>query len=300
MNVKKLFVLHLLMINSIIQPYDFKDTDFKKVATVGLGVSATAFIVYMCATSGDSVEQRVSDAEKDIATMSEYEQAFELDFIFTEKESQIKSNLDKLHIDLNSLNHWIAYDKKLQKDLIVLEKAYNNLWFKSFYGGEEITAIICKVYAYKVKVEAILKYLQVHHKFIEGYQIMNESSRLLSRSALQSQDEIIKAAQNYDVSSLHPLCTYVKKFQKDLECIKFLTTDKKALHDYPQLSGMIMQYQGSLEEIKNAIVSLDVYKQEALSKLEADIALLTEQHKQLAAIVVQLKHEVQMLRMSRR
>ncbi len=300
MNIKKLLVLHLLMIHSITQSYDFKDADLKQIATVGLGVSATAFVVYLCATSGDSVEQRVADAEQDLATMPEYEEEFDLEFIFTEKESQIKSNLKRLNIDLNSLNNRVAYDKKLQNDLIVLEKSYNNLWFKSFYGGEEIAAMTRKVYAYKVKVQAILKYLQDHDTFIDGYKIINESHKLLNRKALQSQDEIIKAAQNYDASSPYPLCTYVKKFQKDLECIKFLTTDKKSLQDYPQLSVTIIEYQEKLEEIKNAIVLLEVYKQEALSKLETDIALLTEQHRQLAAIVAQLKHEVQMLRMSQR
>jgi len=303
MNTKKLFAMLFLMMNSIAQSYDMTDEDFKKIkefGTVGLLASGTAYLVYLCATSGDSVEKRIADAKEDLAIMPEYGQEFDLEMHFKEKETQIQANLDQLHIDLFALTHYIKHDQKLQNDLAVLEKTYNNLWFKSLYGGEEIAAMTRKVYAYKLTVQALLKYLQDHDKFIEGHKIINESSRLVHRSLFKNQDEMMKAAQNHDVDSLYPLVTYVNKFEKDLSCVQFLTTDKKALQDYPQLSIKIAEYKERLQEIKDAILSLDLYKQQALRKLEIDVALLIEQHKQLSATVQRLQFEVQMLRMSQR
>jgi hypothetical protein len=303
MDIKKLFAISFLMMNSIAQSYDMTDDDFKtlkKIGTTGLIVSGTAYLVYLCATSGDSVEQRIADAQEDLATMPEYGQEFDLEMHFKEKETQIQANLDQLHIDLSTLTHYVAHDQKLKNDLAVLEKTYNNLWFKSLYGGEEIAAMTRKVYAYKLSVQALLKYLQDHDKFIEGHKIMNESSRLVHRSLFKNEHEMLKAAQNHDVDSLYPLITYANKFEKDLACVQFLTTDKKSLQDYPQLSIKIAEYKERLQEIRDAILSLDLYKQQVLRKLEIDVALLIEQHKQLSAAVQRLQFEVQMLRISQR
>ncbi len=298
MNIKKLLVLHLLIMSSMTQPYDLKDKDLKNFTTTSLIVGTTVFLGYMWATSGDSVEERIADAQQDLATMPEYEQEFDVTFVSGEKESQIKANLKLLNIDFYSFDG--TYNQKLQNDLETLHKTYNNLWFKSFYGGQEIVDITRKVDKTRVKIESLLKYLKDHQKFMHGHRIIHESHTLLSRSSLQNQNEIMKTAQSYDPKSTYPLFNYLKKIKKDLECIEFLITEKNASKDYPELCLIITEYQSKLEEIKNVIGAMEAYKHEALSKLEHDIALLTEQYKKHEQLIAQLQHEVRMLRMTQR
>ncbi len=303
MNVKKLLALQLLMIGSITQSYDFKtyeitNKDLQNIAASGLLVTTIALTTYIWATSGDSVNQRIQDAQQDLATMPEYEQKFDITPLPGEKETQIINNLEILNIDLKNFTD--SYNQKLQDDLTTLQKTYNNLWYKSFYGGQEIADITRKVYAVTTKITALLKYLQEHQRFMHGHKIVNESPKLLSRSALQNHNEIMKTAKLHDEKSAYPLFMYVKKIQKDLDCIEFFISQKAAHTDYPQLSAMILQYQPKLEEIKSAICSMEIYKIEAFSKLESDITLLAEKCIQLELMVIRLQHEVQMLRMQSR
>ncbi|MDP3788681.1 MAG: hypothetical protein Q8Q60_05205 [Candidatus Chromulinivorax sp.] len=300
MNIKKLLALQLLMLGAITQSYDFpkyelKNKDLQTIAASGLLVSAIACTTYIWATSGDSVEQRIQDAQQVLATMPEYEQDLDTTTLPGEKETQIIKNLEILHIDLKNFTD--SYHQKLQDDLTTLQKTYDNLWYKSFYGGQNIVNITRKIYEIKTKIESLVKYLQTHQRFMHGHKIMNEAPKLLSRSSLQNHDEVMKTAKLYDAKSAYPLFMYVKKIQKDLECIEFFISQKAAQQDYPQLSAMILQYQPKLEEIKSVLCAMETYKIEALSKLENDIVLLTEKCEKLEQLIIILQHEVQMLQM---
>ncbi len=224
------------MLNSLTQSYDFNKDNLKVAAGSGLLISAIAFAGYMWATSGDSVEQRVEDAQNELDTMPEYEQEFDIAPITGEKESQILSVLELLNIDINTISK--SYDQKLHAHHATLKKVYNNLWFKSFYGGQEIAEITRKVGLYKTKVQELLSYLEQHKKFIEGYQIINEVAQLSQKSLHNNKNEIVKLAKSHDSKSSFPLVMYLKKIKQDLECIEFLMTEKIAQKDYPTLSLM--------------------------------------------------------------
>lgn len=295
MKIKKLLVLQLLMVHSLTQADNSEHKQNHSLMGPGILISALVLTGYLWATSGDSVEQRIKDAQNDIATMSEYEEEFDITPILGEKESQIISVLKLLNIDLNNITK--EYDQKLRNDTVTLQKVYNNLWFKSFYGGFEIATITRKVAQYRKKAQAILEYLKQHQQFINGYQIIHESAKLSHKSLLVNKNEIIKLAQSNDPKSLFPLFTYVKKLQKDLECIDFLMTQKNAQKDYPELSLTISNYQAKIEEIKSIISFMEEYKHEALAKLENDITLLHEKHQKLETLVKQLQVDIAIAKM---
>lgn len=302
MNIKKSLVLSLLMMHALVQPSNIivpppatKDYSFKTIATTGVAASATALIVYLWATSGETVEERIANARQKLATMPEYENQFDTSIIFGEKETQIKSNLKNLNIDMNNLGS--AFDQKLRDDLATIKNTYANLWYKSFYGGCEIAELTRKVYQIQIKIESLLKYIQGHYTFTRGHKIIQESDLLISRNPFKNTDEIVKIARSYDTKSAIPLYKYVKKIQQDLDCITFLTTEKNGLRDYPELSAMIAQYQPTLVEIKAIITAMEDYKQEAFYKLEHDIAELTEKYNKLEQLVRQLQVDVQIAKM---
>lgn len=299
MNIKKLFILQLLMINSLTCGSDDKndktDKNVNEFITPTILLGVVMFTGYMWATSGDSVEQRIEDAQSELETMTEYEQDFDISPRVGQKESQILSVLEALNIDLDNLT--ASYDEKLRADSVTLQKVYNNLWFKSFYGGQEIAEITRKVGRYQTKIQGLLNYLEQHKKFIKGYQIISESKHLAHKSLLANKHEILSLAQSHDGKTSYPLFTYVKKIIKDLECIQFLMTEKNAQQDYPALSLMIAGYQERLEEIKHTISIMEEYKHEALAKLENDISQLTERHNKLELVVKQLQVDVAIAKM---
>jgi len=311
MNFKKLFIVHLLVMHTCIQSSSFSSSDTPIVFPVidssdigktkaqrlilgGAIIGGVALVTYLWATSGDSVEQRIKDAQNDLATMPEYDQEFDMAMSFDEKETQIITVLNQISFDIDRLDR--DFDEKLQNDLVTINAAYNNLWYKSFYGGREIAEITRKTHAIKTKIEALLQYLKVHRRFIQGHQIMNESTQLLSRKALHNHDEIKKTASVYDTKSNYPLYNYVKKIQDDLACIQHVTTDKKALREYPKLSEKIVQYEQTLIDLKNIITGMEDYKQQSFNKIESDIAMLMIKCEYLEAKVRQLEFDVAMAR----
>lgn len=298
MTFKKIMALQLLLISSTSQSFElanhkFTDKEIETLTTYGIVGTAAACLTYLWATSGDTVDQRIQDAQEDLATMPEYDQELDISTQLGEKETQITNLLKQLNINLANLS--TNYDLKLQADLTILQAAYTNLWYKSFYGGSKIREVTRKVYAIKTKIENLIKYLQTHHKFLHGHKIINQASALPTRSALQNDNEVLKAAKAHDAKTAYPLVAYLKKIQKDLACIEFLITQKSAQKDYPQLSTQIGKYQSQLEEIKYAIAGMESYKAEAFAKLDNDIEQLQEQCAHLEAVVANLQSRVRSL-----
>lgn len=100
MTIKKILVLHLIIMHSMIQSYDWTEKDIQKLATTSIIVTAAGIITYLWATAGDTVEQRIQHAKERIETMSEYEQEFDITMIFGEKETQITIILQQLNISI--------------------------------------------------------------------------------------------------------------------------------------------------------------------------------------------------------
>lgn len=297
MKIQKILTLQLLILNMTIQPYTSTEElyIYEKFAPAGITITAAAITTYIWATSGDTVAQRIEDAQKDLAAIPEYNQEFDTNMIFGEKETQIKANLKQLSIDINNLPK--KYNQKLSDDLIAIQKTYNNLWFKSFYGGKEIAELTAHVYKIKTQIKTLLDYLEKHQKFIRGHQIIQESEKLLRSNPFVNTDEIIKTATLDNIESNFPLYDYVKKIQQDIACIELLATEKN--QDYPELSAMIKEYKSFLVETKIVITGMESYKEQALNKLEYDIAQLTEQCKRLELKIQKLEIDVAIAKMQR-
>lgn len=294
---KKIISLHFLMIHFIAQSYDLQDKNFQKFAGAGIVVTSATLLTYFWATSGDTVEQRVSDAKYDLEGMLEYEQEFDIAPILGNKEAQIKKVLEQLNIDIGSIEK--TYLKKLDDDFVKIKKIYNNLWFKSFYGGKEIAELTSHVYQIKIKIENLLNYLKLHEKFIYAHQIIYESHKLLHRNVMQNPDEIVKASVLYDSISNFPLYNYVKKIEKDLACINIFIDDEVVAQNYSDLSRIIVEYQPFLLEFKDIITKMELYKNQAFHKLECDILELVEKYKQLELKIKQLELDIAIANMRR-
>lgn len=295
MNIKKIFFIQILMFNTITQPYNLENEDIKKITTHGIIVTSVCALTYLWATSGKTVEQKIKDAHIDLATMPEYDKPFDMTIGLGEKETQIKKNLEQLQIDINNLTK--NFNQKLLDDLATITETYNNLWFKSFYGGTEIAQLTRKVYETKTKIEALIKYLNINQEYIHGHQIIQEINTLINRNTLENINEIIKIAENHDKQSTFPLYNYVKKIQKDLACIASLTTEKNNFISYPELSKTIAEFEPILVKIKNIITATESYKNQAFNKLEYDVAQITEQYQKLEQLIKKIELDIAILKM---
>ena len=296
MNFKKIMLCNLLVLHAIMEPSEIEkkeDTTIAIPGFVGVGLLVCAGIVW--ARSGDSVHDRIYDAQQALEDMPELEQNLDVDFLQSnETESEILQTLERYGID--SINFYDTYKNKVPQQIKILQENYNNLWFKSFYGGQEIIDTIKKVEQYQKQAQSLLNYLEQHHLFMYAI-IMFDKFTQAHPDELQNINEIMTIAQSNNNESAYPVYSYTKTLEKYLIAIIECLANKNFVKNYPELLKKTNDFIPKIARARNMLLASEKYKEEALAKIEHDITLLTEQYQKMEKTIKQLQVDVAIAKM---